>query len=425
MKKTIVLILLALSGLTLQAQDDWGIVGRTNWLNGWSSFNPVAKEYPQTTKILTGNIASDLTLSNLETYNLVGEVYVTNNAKLTIEPGTVIRASSSEYSALIITKGSKLIAEGQVINPIVFTSDKPTGEKKPGDWGGIFILGNAPINTFGNMVRIESNIPSNFRAGGGTIPTDNSGSIKNVRIEFAGKGSDRYATYDALTMIGVGSGTILESVQTSFSNGNGFKFTGGETKASKLVSYRCKGSDFLFTQGAISTIENGLALRNPFFSTTTNFRGITIKAYENRDLTDLTMPVTNVNLNNFCVVNETDLGGKKADGLIKEAIYVNSECLFTIKNSIISGFDSSLLLNSKIEVIAENLSKIKLQRLFINNCKTNIASENGGVNNQDLEVYYGTPSFGNRYSTTPSQDLFVDANNPKTPDFRIKIGSIN
>lgn len=424
MKKTIIVLLLALSGTTLQAQDDWGIVGRSNWLNGWSSFNPVAKEYTQTTKILTGNISTDLTLSNLETYNLVGEVYVTNNAKLTIEPGTIIRASSSEYSAIIITKGSKIIAEGQVINPIIFTSDKPTGERKPGDWGGIFILGNAPINTFGNMSRIESSIPSNFRAGGGTNPADNSGSLKNVRIEFAGKGSDRSATYDAITFIGVGSGTVIESVQTSLSNGNGFKFIGGNPKASKLVSYRCKSSDFFFTQGSQANIENGLALRNPFFSASTNFRGVTVKAFDNKDLTDLTMPVTTVTLNNFCIVNETD-GNKAVNGLIKEAVYVNNECMFTLKNSIVSGFDSALLLNSNIQVVAESLSKIKLQRLFINNCKTNIVSENGGINNVDLEDYYATKSFANRYQSVPSQDLFVDANNPKTPDFRIKIGSIN
>ena len=82
MKKTILLIALVLSGLSIQAQDNWGIVGGNNWLNGWSSFNPVGKDYPQTTKILTGNISSDLTLTNLETYSLVGEVYVTNNATL-------------------------------------------------------------------------------------------------------------------------------------------------------------------------------------------------------------------------------------------------------------------------------------------------------------------------------------------------------
>ena len=423
MKKTILLIALVLSGLSIQAQDNWGIVGGNNWLNGWSSFNPVGKDYPQTTKILTGNISSDLTLTNLETYSLVGEVYVTNNATLKIEPGTVIRANSDQFSALIITKGSKIIAEGQVINPVVFTSDKPVNARKAGDWGGIFILGNAPINTFGSMSRIESSIPSNFVVGGGDNTADNSGVMKNVRIEFAGKGKDRYAVYDALTLVGVGSGTIFESIQVSMSNGNAFKFIGGNPKASKLVAYRCKSSDFDFTQGVIANINNGLAIRNPYFSASSNYRAVTINAYINKDLTDFSKPSTNVTLDNFTIVNETD--GKVADGLVKEAIYINKDCYFDFKNSVVTGFASSLYLDGKIPVEEEGLSKIKLKRIFINNCKKNIVSENGGVTNDDLESYYGNPSYGNRYSGIKSEDLFVDANNPKTPDFRIKIGSIN
>ena len=423
MKKTILLIALVLAGLSTQAQDNWGIVGGNNWLNGWSSFNPVGKEYPQTTKILTGNISSDLTLTNLETYSLVGEVYVTNNATLKIEPGTIIRASSNEYSALIITKGSKIVAEGQVINPIVFTSDKAVNGRKAGDWGGIFILGNAPINTFGNMARIESGIPSNFVVGGGENPADNSGILKNVRIEFAGKGKDRYSVYDALTLVGVGSGTVLESVQVSMSNGNAFKFIGGQPKASKLVSYRSKSSDYDFTQGTIANITNGLAIRNPYYSASSNYRGVTINAFINKDLTDFSKPVTNVTLDNFVIVNESD--GKVADGLVKEAIFINKDCLFDFRNSIVTGFSSALFLDGKIPIEDEGLSKIKLKRIFMNNCKKNIVSENGGVTNDDLESYYGQKAFGNRYSTTKSEDLFVDANNPKTPDFRIKIGSIN
>ncbi|VXC25156.1 conserved exported hypothetical protein [Flavobacterium sp. 9AF] len=423
MKKTILLIALVLSGLSIQAQDNWGIVGGNNWLNGWSSFNPVGKDYPQTTKILTGNISSDLTLTNLETYSLVGEVYVTNNATLKIEPGTVIRANSDQFSALIITKGSKIVAEGQVINPVVFTSDKPVNARKAGDWGGIFILGNAPINTFGSMSRIESGIPSNFVVGGGDNAADNSGVLRNVRIEFAGKGKDRYSVYDGLTLVGVGSGSTFESIQISMSNGNAFKFIGGNPKASKLVSYRCKNSDFDFTQGVIAKINNGLAIRNPYFSASSNYRAVTVDAFVNRDLTDFSKPVTNVSLDNFTIVNESD--GKVADGLVKEAIYINKDCLFDFKNSVVTGFSSALYLDGKIPVEEEGLSKIKLKRIFINNCKKNIVSENGGVTNDDLESYYGNPSYGNRYSSTKSEDLFVDANNPKTPDFRIKIGSIN
>lgn len=423
MKKIVVLIATVLLGITLQAQENLGIVGSRNWLNGWSSFSPTDKEYPYTTKILTGNISADMTLSNFEIYNLVGEVYVTNNAVLTIEPGTIIRASADEYSALIITKGSKIVAEGQVTSPIVFTSDKPVNERKPGDWGGIHILGNAPINTFGSFAKINSDIPANFRVGGGADANDNSGVLKNVRIEFGGKSRSRTETNSGITFVGVGSSTVVESIQVSLSEGNAYKFIGGKPNASQLVSYRSKSSDFAFTQGTVANVVNGLALRNPFFSSSSNYRGVTVENFENQDLTDFSQPSTNVTLNNFTILNEKD-NGKGTNGLIKEAIYVLDGTSFSIKNSIVSGFESALLLGSKIVVNDTNLKKIKLQRVFINNCTTNIVSEQGGTVNTDLEFYYASNEFANIYDKSSSQTLFVDASNLRTPDFRLKIDGV-
>lgn len=423
MKKIIVLIVTVFLGITMQAQEDLGIVGSRNWLNGWSYFSPTDKEYAYTTKILTGNISTNLTLSNFEIYNLVGEVYVTNNAVLTIEPGTIIRASASEYSSLIITKGSKLVAEGQISSPIVFTSDKSVNERKSGDWGGIYILGNAPINTYGSFAKINSDIPASYRVGGGANGMDNSGVLKNIRIEFAGKSKTRGDVNSGITLVGVGSETIIESVQVSLSEGTSYKFIGGSPKASKLVSYRSKSSDFAFTQGTDANINNGLALRNPFFSSSSNYRGITVENFENQDLTDFTKPSTKVNLNNFTILNEKD-NAKGTNGLIKEAIYVLDGSSLSLKNSIVSGFESALLLDSKIIVNDTNLNKIKLQRVFINNCSKNIVSEQGGVANDDLEFYYASKEFANIYSKTNSEELFVDASNSRTPDFRIKIDKV-
>lgn len=424
MKKIIGLVVFLFLGIAAQAQQDLGIVGTRNWLNGWSSFSPADRQYPNTTKILTGNISSDLTLSNFEVYNLVGEVYVTNNAVLTIEPGTIIRASASEYSSLIITKGSKLIADGQVTNPIVFTSDKPVNERKSGDWGGIYILGNAPVNTYGSFAKINADIPANFRAGGGTVANDNSGVLKNLRIEFAGKSKSRAETNSGITFVCVGSSTIIESLQVSVSDGNAYKFIGGSTKASKLVSYRSKSSDFTFTQGATANIDNGLVLRNPYFSSSSGFRGVTVENYENQELTDFSKPATNVTLDHFTILNEKD-NGQGTNGLIKEAIYVFDGSLFNLKNSVVSGFESALLLDSKISVNDTNLNKIKIQRVFINNCNKNIVSEQGGVVNNDLEFYYAAKSFANIYSKASSDELFVDASNLRTPDFRIKIDRVH
>ena len=405
------------------AQQEMGIVGQSNWLYGWTSFKPLTTDYPQTTKILPNVISSDFKLSGFETYSLVGEVYVTNNATLTIEPGTIIRASTDEYSTLIITKGSKIVAEGLPNNPIIFTSSKSAKERKPGDWGGIYILGNAPINIYGGVYKIESSIDPSLITAGGSKPADNSGSIKNVRVEFAGKGKNRNSIYDAVSFIGVGTGTVIDGIQSSFSNGNSFKFIGGNVKGTKMIAYRSKNSDFELTQGVNCELTNGLVIRYAYFSASTSFRAVTIKQFENRDITDFTKPQTNVSMTNFSMINESD-GEAVTKGLIKEAIYINDGCFFSLNKSIISGFETALFLSSNIALNPENINKIKLKKIFFNNCENNIISELGTTESQDLESMFAAAIYGNVYYKASATDIFNDPNNERTPDYRIKISGV-
>ena len=405
------------------AQQDLGIVGPNNWLRGWTSFKPLTNDYPQTTRILPNVISADFKLSSYETYSLVGEVYVTNNATLTIEPGTIIRASSDEYSALIITKGSKIIAEGLTNNPIIFTSSRSAKERKPGDWGGIYILGNAPINLYGGVYRIESSIDPNLIVAGGTNAADNSGSIKNVRVEFAGKGKSKNTVYDAVSFIGVGTGTIIDGIQSSFSNGNSFKFIGGNVKGTKMVAYRSKNSDFELTQGVNTDLTNGLVIRYAFFSDNTSFRAVNIKQFENKDFTDFSKPQTNVVLTNFSLINESD-GEAVTKGLIKEAIFINQGCSFSLNKTIISGFETALLLSSNIEIKPDNIKKIKLKKVFFNNCEKNITSQLGTTESDDLESMYAAAIYGNVYYKASATDIFNDPLNERTPDYRIKISGV-
>ena len=116
------------------AQQEKGIIGTTNWLNNWTSFKPTKEEYNDTNQILFGNISTNTTLYKKNTYLLQGNVYVTKNATLTIEPGTVIKGDSDSVGTLVITKGATIIAEGKETDPIIFTSNK--SERKSGDWGG-------------------------------------------------------------------------------------------------------------------------------------------------------------------------------------------------------------------------------------------------------------------------------------------------
>ncbi len=139
---------------------------------------------------LSGKINSDRTLKTGNTYTLRGIVYVVDGAKLTIEPGVFIQGEKSSRGALVVTRGTQILANGTVDQPVVFTSDQTTPQR--GDWGGIVILGRAKTNSSFNGVagvgEIEGGVNNAEGLGlyGGADDNDNSGVLKYVRIEYAG-----------------------------------------------------------------------------------------------------------------------------------------------------------------------------------------------------------------------------------------------
>ena len=210
---------------------------------------------------LTGNITSTTTLTSDKEWVLKGYVYVTDGAKLIIQPGTTIISDISEKGALCIERGAQIIAEGTATKPIIFTSGKIAGERTPGDWGGIVILGRAKTNRTSEPT-IEGGIG---RAYGGTNDLDNSGILKYVRIEYAGIAAMPNSEINALTLGGVGSETIIENVQTIYANDDAFEFFGGTVSPKNLYAYGTADDDFDFDFGYTGTITNGVAKRDPQF----------------------------------------------------------------------------------------------------------------------------------------------------------------
>jgi hypothetical protein len=215
---------------------------------------------PSTTT-LSGNISATTTLTADKEWTLKGYVYVTDGAKLIIQPGTVIKSDISEKGALCIERGAQIIAEGTAAKPIIFTSGRAVGEKQPGDWGGIVILGRAKTNRTSEPT-IEGGIG---RAYGGTNDLDNSGILKYVRIEYAGVAAMPNSEINALTLGGVGSGTIIENVQTIYANDDAFEFFGGTVSPKNLYAFATADDDFDFDFGYTGTITNGVAKRDPQF----------------------------------------------------------------------------------------------------------------------------------------------------------------
>ena len=158
---------------SVNAQQDKGITGSNNWLNNWTEFKPNKVDYGQANQILAGNISVNTKLFKKNVYILQGSVFVTNNATLTIEPGTVIIGDYESSASLIITKGATIIAEGLETDPIVFTSNRSS--RKAGDWGGIVILGDAPTNKFGNASSVNFDLDTSLTSYGGSNVSSNSG----------------------------------------------------------------------------------------------------------------------------------------------------------------------------------------------------------------------------------------------------------
>lgn len=179
------------------------------------------------------DILADATWTADKTYILATHVFV-RGATLTIEPGTLIQGQND--SSLVVTTSGRLVAEGTASAPITFTSAQPEGARAAGDWGGVVLLGLAPINVAGGTEVIEG-----FDAGtegieyGGDDATHDCGSLEYVRIQFAGFELSTDNELNALTLGGCGTGTHLDYIQAHLGADDGVEMFGGAATITHLV----------------------------------------------------------------------------------------------------------------------------------------------------------------------------------------------
>ena len=273
MKKNYLLFAALLASTMLNAQDAfWSVTNykgafpvtdntpATDWTSGWSNFDPENFVYPATTSTVSSDITVNTTWSGVVL--LQNKVYVKNNATLTIVPGTIIRGDKATQGTLIITRGAKINANGTASQPIVFTSNEAVGSRNEGDWGGLVILGLAKNNQPSGVVDIEGLAPSTDTKHGGNYDTDNSGVIKYVRIEFAGIALEPNKEVNGITFGSVGSGTLVDNVQVSFSGDDSFEWFGGTVNCKHLIAYRGLDDDFDTDFGYRGKVQFFLSIRD-------------------------------------------------------------------------------------------------------------------------------------------------------------------
>jgi hypothetical protein len=226
--------------------------------------SPEASATTQISPSLIGvaDVTTDITTSRTffaeTTYTLKGFIHVTNGATLTIRAGTKILGDfNTPGSALFIMRGARIDAQGTAAQPIVFTSSRPAGSRQPGDWGGLVIVGNAPINRSGSVAVEGSGTDASATGGrnysvlysGGNTAADNSGTMRYVRVEFAGYAPTADNELNAFTFAGVGSGTRISYLQSMAALDDAFEFFGGALDGDHLIAYESGDDMFDFSEG--------------------------------------------------------------------------------------------------------------------------------------------------------------------------------
>lgn len=226
---------------------------------------------------VSSNITANTTWETGKVYVLQSRIAVVSGVTLTIQPGVVVKGEAgtgSNATALLVARGGKLMAEGTASSPIIFTS--VADEIQPGQiespnleptlnglWGGLLILGNAPISADAASVQIEG-IPASDQNGlyGGTDPTDNSGVVKFVSIRHGGTNIGEGNEINGLTLGGVGSGTIIENIEIIANQDDGIEWFGGTVNVKNVIFWNM-GDDAVDTdQSWAGTLDNFIVV-NP------------------------------------------------------------------------------------------------------------------------------------------------------------------
>lgn len=208
-------------------------------------------------------------------YVIEGLVFVNDGQTLTIEAGAVIRAKTGQAdkaSALIVARGGRIIAKGTAEKPIIFTveGDDLSGSiptNSSGLWGGVIVLGNAPLNASGNEAAIEGiSITEPRGVFGGDNTADNSGILQYISIRHGGTNLGEGNEINGLTLGGVGSETIIDHIEVIACADDGIEFFGGTVNCRYLAVAFCADDAFDIDMGyrgkgqfwlAIQTIEAG------------------------------------------------------------------------------------------------------------------------------------------------------------------------
>ncbi len=402
----------------------------TDWTSGWANFDPETTVYPATVTTVSADITSNTTWSGV--VKLMNKVYVKNNATLTIAPGTIIRGDKLTQGTLIITRGAKIMADGTAVNPIIFTSNEAVGARNEGDWGGLVLLGLAKNNQPGGVANIEGIVPTTDSQYGGNFDNDNSGTLRYVRVEFAGIALEPNKEINGITFGSVGSGTIVDYVQVTYSGDDSFEWFGGTVNCKHLIAYRGLDDDFDCDFGFRGKVQFALSIRDKDLSDAPGDSN----AFEcdNDAAGSTATPKTRPIFSNVTLVGPKGNGttALPAGEKFEKAFRLRRNSAVSVLNSLVTGWEKGLSIEGA--PVVANLNGDTM--VFVNNILTNFAIPSWSTGNTNTVLNSGgsTAAWYNSWWGVDGNDSTASLAQVNwvnmfpalgvTPDARLAVGSV-
>lgn len=421
---SLVLAVVVLSTSCRKIEEDVTVIGGNNGGNDTTVENTV----------LEGKISSDRTLKANYTYTIRGFVYVVDGAKLTIEPGTVIKGEKGTTSrgALIITRGCQIIADGTKDKPIVFTSDQSNPQR--GDWGGVVILGSAKTNASYNGVQgvgsVEGGVNTADGLGlyGGTNDADNSGVLRYVRIEYAGYAYLPDNELNGLTLAGVGSGTTIDYVEIYKANDDAIECFGGSVNLKHTIFMSTLDDDFDTDNGWSGKVQFGIVMRDSAIADIS--KSESFESDNDANGSTLT-PQTSGVYSNITVVGPRATTSNVGNSLFLAGAQIRRNSSISIFNSVIMGYPTGILIDASKGTPTDNniaAGTLQIQNTIVAGCATPLLYTPSTTapttwKPESATEWFNSTDYNNSILATNDDVMLTAPFNYSAPNFTPKDGS--
>ena len=360
------------------------------------------------TTLNAASITGTVHLNGNTIYIMKGFNYVRNGAVIVIDPGALILGDKPTSGALIVERGGKIYANGTVDKPITFTSRFAPGNRHPGDWAGIILLGRAGINT---VTGVDSAQIEGFPAGQGPwyggqpiVNDDSSGVLRYVRIEFPGVNLTSVPgnEINGLTCGGIGSRTVIEHVQISYSGDDAIECFGGTVNLKYIIALGSVDDDFDCDNGFRGMYQFGLAVRDSNIYDVSGSHNFEIDNNANNP-SNFNTPRTRVVFSNITAVGPNVYNNP----LFLRNAHLRRNMLASIFNSIVMAYPTGIRFDGSGVANACMGDTIEIRHNIFAG-QERLADSAGGTNFSGT-AWLQTGSFSNRIFTTNSA---VMLNNP-------------